>query len=109
MAVAGVRRARRPGQRDVDSGLAGGAVDLAWALYLDMARLTTRGLTRSRLAGIRLARTRRPIALGQVDDGAGGHARSQDDLVAGCVQGDGDAGAVGAVAAASAMAVRRTW
>jgi hypothetical protein len=34
---------------------------LPLALYLDMARLTTRGLVRSRLPGIRLARTSRPI------------------------------------------------
>ena len=32
------------------------------ALYLDMARLTTRGLMRSRLAGMRLARTSLPIS-----------------------------------------------
>jgi hypothetical protein len=31
------------------------------ALYLDMARLTTRGLVRGRLLGIRLARTSLPI------------------------------------------------
>ena len=31
------------------------------ALYLDMARLTARGLTRSGRPGMRLARTRRPI------------------------------------------------
>ena len=31
------------------------------ALYLDMARLTTRGLVRGRRAGMRLARTRRPM------------------------------------------------
>jgi hypothetical protein len=31
------------------------------ALYLDMARLTTRGLVRSRRAGMRLARTVRPM------------------------------------------------
>ena len=30
------------------------------ALYLDMARLTARGLMRGRLVGIRLARTCRP-------------------------------------------------
>jgi len=35
---------------------------LPLALYLDMARLTTRGLTRSRLLGIRLARTSLPIS-----------------------------------------------
>ena len=35
---------------------------LPLALYLDMARLTTRGLTRGRLAGMRLARTSRPIS-----------------------------------------------
>jgi hypothetical protein len=31
------------------------------ALYLDMARLTTRGLTRSRRLGMRLDRMRRPM------------------------------------------------
>ena len=35
---------------------------LPLAGYLDMARLTTRGLVRSRLPGSRLARTSRPIA-----------------------------------------------
>jgi len=34
---------------------------LPLALYLEMARLTTRGLTRSRLLGIGLARTSRPM------------------------------------------------
>jgi len=34
---------------------------LPGALYLDRARLTTQGLMRSRLAGMRLARARRPI------------------------------------------------
>ena len=34
---------------------------LPLALYLDMARLTARGLTRKRLLGIRLARTSLPI------------------------------------------------
>ena len=34
---------------------------LPLALYLDMARLTTRGLIRSRLLGIRLASTSQPI------------------------------------------------
>jgi hypothetical protein len=32
---------------------------------------------------------------GQVGDGAGGHARGQDDLVAGGLQGDGEAGTIG--------------
>lgn len=32
------------------------------ALYLDMARLTTRGLVRSRRLGTRLPRTRRPMS-----------------------------------------------
>ena len=34
---------------------------LPLALYLDMARLTTRGVIRSRPGGIRLARTSQPI------------------------------------------------
>ena len=64
------------------------------ALYLDMARLTTRGLTRSRLPGIRLARTSQPIfparsVAGQRDAGR------EDDLVPGGVEGYGEAGAVG--------------
>ena len=38
---------------------------------------------------------RRPMFPGEVGDGAGDHARGQDDLVAGGVQGDGEAGPVG--------------
>ena len=65
------------------------------ALYLDMARLTTRGLTRSRRPGMRLARTRRPIVPARSMAGPGGDAGGEDDLVAGGVEGDGEAGAVG--------------
>ncbi len=65
------------------------------ALYLDMARLTTRGLVRSRLLGIRLARTCQADCPGQVSGRAGQDAGGEDDLVAGGVQGDGEAGAVG--------------
>jgi len=83
------------------------------ALYLDMARLTTRGLTRSRLAGIRLARTRRPIV----------PARSMTVLAMtpaawmtwsraafrAMVKLARSGSVPGTVLAASAMAVRRAW
>src|SRR5216684_4407824 len=53
---------------------------LAW--YLEMARLTTRGLTRSRRAGSRLARTWRPMVPVRVGAGHGsggvGHGGAQD-------------------------------
>ena len=65
------------------------------ALYLDMARLTTRGLVRSRLPGMRLARTSRPIVPARSATGPASDAGGEDDLVAGGVQGDGEAGAVG--------------
>jgi hypothetical protein len=41
------------------------------ALYLDMARLTTRGLTRGRLLGMRLARTSLPIVPARPARGCG--------------------------------------
>ncbi len=49
----------------------------------------------------------------EVDDGVGDHARSQNELVPGSVQGDGEAGAVGievgAAEGASLIAVRSAW
>ena len=76
------------------------------ALYLDMARLTTRGLMRSRRASGWPGRAGRfPVRLALGGEDAGG----EDDLVTGGVQGDGEAGAVGSVPgtvpAASAMAL----
>ena len=72
-----------------------------FALYLDMARLTTRGLIRSRLQGMRLAR-HRPIWPARSTRLPGEDARGLDDLVAGAVQRDGEAcpvriGALGCV------------
>lgn len=78
------------------------------ALCLGRARLTTRGLMRRRLLGMRLAGTR----LGSPGEaGAGGDdARGLDNLVAGGVERDGEAGPVevgaGGVAAAASMTVR---
>jgi len=50
---------------------------------------------------------------GQVDGGPGGDSGGEDDLVAGCLQGDGEVGPVGSgpgtAPVVSAMAVRRAW
>ena len=83
------------------------------ALYLDMARLTTRGLTRSRLPGIRLARTSRPIfparsVAGPARTPAARMTWSREALRATAKL--ARSGSVpGTVPAASAMAVRRAW
>ena len=83
------------------------------ALYLDMARLTTRGLMRSRLPGMRLARTARPIWPARSTRVSAktpaawmtwsrAESRATEKLAR--------SGSVpGAVLAASAMAVRRAW
>jgi hypothetical protein len=83
------------------------------ALYLDMARLTTRGLMRSLRSGMRQARTRRPIRPARSMlvpamtpaawmTWSRAESRATEKLAR--------SGSVpGAVLAASAMAVRRAW
>ena len=83
------------------------------ALYLDMARLTTRGLMRSRLPGIRLARTSRPIvpvrsAVGPARTPAVRMTWSRAAFRA-TVKLARSGSVPGTVPAASAMAVRSTW
>ena len=83
------------------------------ALYLDMARLTARGLMRSRLSGIRLARTGLPIfparsvmAPAVMPAARMTWSRAAFRATAKLAR----SGSVpGTVAAASAMAVRRAW
>jgi len=80
---------------DVDGGLAGGAVDGAAGVVLGYRALDHAG------AGPEPSREHQAGQDGpadgpcQVDGGAGGDARGQDDLVAGGVQGDREAGPVG--------------
>jgi len=83
------------------------------ALYLDMARLTTRGLTRSRLLGIRLARMVLPIvpARSVMVPAITPAARMTWSRAAFRAMAKlARSGSVpGTVAAASAMAVRSAW
>ena len=86
---------------------------LPLALYLDMARLTTRGLRRSRRAGIGLARTSRPIvparsAAGPAMTPAARMTWSRAAFRA-MVKLARSGSVPGTVAAASAMAVRSAW
>jgi hypothetical protein len=82
------------------------------ALYLDRARLTTRGVTRSRLLGMRLARTRPPILPARSPLAAMTPAvwmtwsRAALSAMAKLAR---SGSAPGDVAAAPAMAVRRAW
>ena len=86
---------------------------LPLALYLDMARLTARGLTRRRLLGIRLARTSLPIvpassvtAPARTPAARMTWSRAAFRATAKLAR----SGSVpGTVAAASAMAVRSAW
>jgi hypothetical protein len=80
---------------DVDGGLVGGAVDLASGVVPGHGALDDAGADAQPPGGHKAGQDETADCPGQVDDGADGHARSQDDLVAGCVQGDGEAGAVG--------------
>jgi len=86
---------------------------LPLALYLDMARLTARGLTRSRLLGIRLARTCRPIvpARSVTVPARTAAARMTWSRAAfrATVKLARSGSVPGTVPAASAMAVRRAW
>ena len=86
---------------------------LPLALYLDMARLTTRGLTRGRLPGMRLASTRRPMfparsTAGPARTPAARMTWSRAALRA-IVKLARSGSAPGWVAAASAMAARSAW
>jgi hypothetical protein len=63
----------------------------AW--YLEMARLTMLGQSRSRRAGS-IGQDVPADRADQVDDGAGDHVRGLDELVAGGLVGDGEAGPV---------------
>ena len=82
------------------------------ALYLDMARLTTRGLVRSRRAGVRC---QDGLADGpcQVGGGAGGDARGRTTWSRAAFRAVvklARSGSVpGSAAEASAMAVRSAW
>ena len=86
---------------------------LPLALYLDMARLTTRGLVRGRLLGIRLARTSLPIVPARsvtVPAVTPAARMTWSRAVFRATVKLARSGSVpGTVAAASAMAVRRTW
>ena len=83
------------------------------ALYLDMARLTTRGLMRSRLLGIRLARTSRPIVPARSVTGPARTPAARMTWSRAAFRATvklARSGSVpGTVPAASAMAVRSTW
>ena len=86
---------------------------LPLALYLDMARLTARGLVRSRLLGIRLARTCRPMvpARSVTVPARTPAARMTWSRAAfrAMVKLARSGSVPGTVPAASAMAVRRAW
>ena len=83
------------------------------ALYLDRARLTTRGLMRSRLPGMRLARTWRPIRPARsmrVPAMTPAAWMTWSRAASRAMVKLARPGSVpGAVLAASAMAVRRAW
>jgi hypothetical protein len=61
---------------------------------LEIARLTMRGLTRRRRAGRAGCPVRAADGPGQVDDVLGHDSGGLDDLIAGGVEGDGEAAAV---------------
>ena len=86
---------------------------LPLALYLDMARLTTRGLTRGLLPGMRLASTRRPIVPARSTAGPARTPAARMTWLRAAfraiVKLARSGSAPGTVPAASAIAVRRTW
>ena len=86
---------------------------MPWALYLERARLTTRGLVRGRRGGMRLARTARPMtpARSMVGPGVTPAARMSWSRAAfrAMVKLARSGSVPGTVAAASAIAVRRAW
>src|ERR1700692_3242741 len=94
------------------------ALQVAWltlprARYLDRARLTTRGLTRGLRPGIRLARTARPMSPARSVTGPAVTPAARitwSRAVFRAMVKLARSGSVpGAVAEASAMAVRRAW
>src|SRR5580698_8130525 len=80
---------------NVDRGLAGGAVDLAFGGVPGRGALDGAGADAEPPGGHEAGQDLPADRAGQVGDGAGGDAGGLDDLVAGGVQGDGEAEAVG--------------
>jgi hypothetical protein len=76
-------------------GLVGGAVDFAAGVVPGHGAFDGAGADAETAVGHECCQDEAADLPGQVDDGAGDHARGEDDLVAGGVQGDGEAGPVG--------------
>src|SRR6266702_7686712 len=88
-------RGGEDGDGDGDGGLAGCAVDFAPGVVPGHGALDDAGADAQPPAGHEAGQDEPADLAGQVGGGAGEDAGGEDDLVAGGVQGDGEAGAVG--------------
>jgi hypothetical protein len=79
---------------DVDGRFVGGSVDLAFGVVPGHGAFDDPGADAQPSGGHEAGEDEAADRSGEVDDGVGGDARCEDDLVAGGVQGDGEAGPV---------------